>query len=173
MCAPNPVPFVSCPPLLVDSQNRRLTNKGVMVRTKTTPTKTSLFTCVICTEEKLALFAATLECHPHEVCKMCLRTWFNQSHSCPVCRAEVTSHDCVSKPREDYERAKRRQERRRQRLLRTQAEYDARVARDLLVRDFLDARQALTDAVHYVESIPGPPVDLTSDVVVSFQFFLD
>lgn len=112
-----------------------------MARTKTTPIKTNLFTCVVCTTEKPeARHAATLECHPGQVCKVCLRTWFNHSHTCPVCRAEVTSHDAVSGSVADYERAKRRQERRRERVQRSQMQHDARLARAFMIQELLDSR---------------------------------
>lgn len=106
-----------------------------MVRTKTTPLRTKLFTCAICLAEQIQALAATLECHPSDVCRVCLRRWFNESHSCPICRAEVTSHEAVYGSQDDFDRAKRRQERRRQRLLRIQAEHDARLARQLEVRE--------------------------------------
>lgn len=117
-----------------------LFTKTHMPRVKSTPKQVKLFTCVVCTVEKAeARHAATLACHPGQVCKLCLRTWFNQSHTCPVCRAEVTSHEAVSGSAADFERALQRQERRRERQRRAQMQYDARMARDMMRMEALQA----------------------------------
>lgn len=114
-----------------------------MARTKTTPRKTSLFSCAVCITEMLELNAAQLECHPSTVCRPCLRKWFNESHTCPVCRTPVTSHQAVNGSVADYERAQRRQERRRERVRRAQMAHDAGYARRLQIQQVLDLRREL------------------------------
>ncbi len=124
----------------------------IMARTKTTPRRVPHFSCVVCFQESPVKQAATLECHAESVCKPCLRTWFNENHSCPICRAPVTDHAAINGSAADYERAQRRQERRRERVRLAQIEYDTRVARALQMREL----RGLHALIRHARAVPVP-----------------
>jgi len=102
---------------------------------------------------------------------MCLRTWFNQSHTCPVCRAVVTSHEAVSGSAADYERAQRRQERRRERLQRAQMQHDARLARQYMIQDLLEAREM--SALVAIREVTGLVAHDTEEHVFVVEYDID
>jgi hypothetical protein len=113
-----------------------------MARTKVTPKKTLFFTCACCMDERTVSHAALLPCHPDSVCRLCLRKWYNQSHTCPVCRTPVTDHAAVNGTEQDFLKAQGRQERRKKRQREEQEAMDERMARRLARTDsFVNAAE--------------------------------